>query len=539
MRVSALEAAAQLLVKGEDEAALEALVDCWRDWKAVELATVVEQLASRLGAAVPPIVGSGAISDRQAWLTVAEQRRTATLPRLFETLPRTNGLLARERIDALALWSPSPLIATALAHWLQRPPFEGQRRARCFPAALQMLERQQDPRFAPLLKSLVGDRPKMIRDLGLSAWKPLQALAKRAQDWALAPKPRPVELAALEALRARGEMPAAPKPTVDIDALFAAVYAQPDDDTARLVLADVLQEAGNPRGELIALQLGRAATGAKISKRERTLVDTWGRDWLGALDPVLMKQGIVFEGGFLTHCAYNGVRFPRLNEQPEWSTVTHLEVADLAMYQGGVHGLLLAPALKSLRHLQGVGAQEDLRAIAEAGRALEWESLLLRLWTLDGAAREMFAHARLPMLTTLGIRAANPGPLSTLTEDALAGLFKGPLASSVRHLELAMPPPMFGTLVDFAGTQKLTSLTLQPTSRDLQLRFDVPTRSVVITLDPVNPDTFDAIVAAMTSVRRGTVDRVLLRIPQRSRRKGLDLGELEAAIKGAQLVLAD
>src|SRR5206468_162610 len=37
--------------------------------------------------------------------------------------------------------------------------------------------------------------------------------------------------------------------------LFAAVAAAPDDDEPRHVLADHLQELGDPRGELIALQL--------------------------------------------------------------------------------------------------------------------------------------------------------------------------------------------------------------------------------------------------------------------------------------------
>ena len=39
-----------------------------------------------------------------------------------------------------------------------------------------------------------------------------------------------------------------------IDALFRAVWTHPDDD-AKLVLADALLALGDPRGELIRLQL--------------------------------------------------------------------------------------------------------------------------------------------------------------------------------------------------------------------------------------------------------------------------------------------
>ena len=42
---------------------------------------------------------------------------------------------------------------------------------------------------------------------------------------------------------------------MELESLFAAVYARPADDGARQVLADALQELGDPRGEFISLQL--------------------------------------------------------------------------------------------------------------------------------------------------------------------------------------------------------------------------------------------------------------------------------------------
>src|SRR6185436_761449 len=46
-----------------------------------------------------------------------------------------------------------------------------------------------------------------------------------------------------------------PPATPEIAALWQAVDARPDDDAALAVLADALQGIGDPRGELIALQL--------------------------------------------------------------------------------------------------------------------------------------------------------------------------------------------------------------------------------------------------------------------------------------------
>ena len=50
----------------------------------------------------------------------------------------------------------------------------------------------------------------------------------------------------------------APPVTRELDALFAAVWMEPATDAPRAVLADVLTEQGDPRGEFITLQLARA-----------------------------------------------------------------------------------------------------------------------------------------------------------------------------------------------------------------------------------------------------------------------------------------
>ncbi len=64
------------------------------------------------------------------------------------------------------------------------------------------------------------------------------------------------------------------------DALMKEVLASPDDDTPRMVLADVLSQAGEPQGELIVVQceLANMAPGdpkrAELVRRERALLKT-------------------------------------------------------------------------------------------------------------------------------------------------------------------------------------------------------------------------------------------------------------------------
>ncbi len=61
-------------------------------------------------------------------------------------------------------------------------------------------------------------------------------------------------------------------------ALFAEVYARPDDDAPRLVLADHLLELGDPRGEFLALQLAKGKpTPSARRKRRRSSRSTASR----------------------------------------------------------------------------------------------------------------------------------------------------------------------------------------------------------------------------------------------------------------------
>src|SRR5436190_21372831 len=92
----------------------------------------------------------------------------------------------------------------------------------------------------------------------------------------------------------------------DVDELEAALLARWDRATL-LVYADALQAAGDPRGELIALDVERAAKGYtdELATRRRKCLYEWlggvailGRPWHEAS----------FRDGFATdfHAAYDG-----------------------------------------------------------------------------------------------------------------------------------------------------------------------------------------------------------------------------------------
>jgi uncharacterized protein (TIGR02996 family) len=81
----------------------------------------------------------------------------------------------------------------------------------------------------------------------------------------------------------------------ELDGLWREVRAQPDDDAALAVLGDALQAAGDPRGELIALELAvaRGTAGEGAEARIAELCVAHGRTWVGDLAGVVRCAQIV------------------------------------------------------------------------------------------------------------------------------------------------------------------------------------------------------------------------------------------------------
>ncbi len=148
----------------------------------------------------------------------------------------------------------------------------------------------------------------------------------------------------MAAPRSRSKAPPR-SPSTNDEALLQAVYDDPDDDAPRLVYADALLERGDPRGELITLQCRLARTpDRELKQREKELLDTHGKRWLGALAPVV-KPGYRFERGFLAECRIENRRLDRVRKVaglPSWATVRSIE---------GSATIALHPVMRSLRRL--------------------------------------------------------------------------------------------------------------------------------------------------------------------------------------------
>jgi uncharacterized protein (TIGR02996 family) len=134
--------------------------------------------------------------------------------------------------------------------------------------------------------------------------------------------------------RARRPAKAKARPTASkVAALHARLLEAPHDIATRTVYADALLEAGDKRGELIALQLARGA--GKPSAREKTLEAQLWKGPLAPLREVLDKRHSKLEHGFLAVARLNAYRDPMTREQldhPEWPFVRAIDVTELADY---------------------------------------------------------------------------------------------------------------------------------------------------------------------------------------------------------------
>ena len=164
--------------------------------------------------------------------------------------------------------------------------------------------------------------------------------------------------------------------------LYAAVVADPNDEAPRRALAAYYDGRGDPRGELIRIQLETAAKEAagtldgKLIQRERALLAAHGRAWAAPLADLV--TGYAFHRGAIGEVTLPLDRF--LDVAPTLFAAAPIQHLNLTAPRTRWAELLRSPHLARLTSLAlerlGLG-DEDARALAkaEALRALRYLSL--------------------------------------------------------------------------------------------------------------------------------------------------------------------
>lgn len=141
--------------------------------------------------------------------------------------------------------------------------------------------------------------------------------------------------------------------------LVERVWAAPDDDSVRLVVADALLELNDPWGEFISLQFRLATKKPRKPedvKRADSLQLTHAQRIGGAIAHVATKEHWRFEKGFLVHCATDRTLVPRRRwdealTAPHWATVRSVDLDLGQTPQWWVAAWIAGSRLTSLREI--------------------------------------------------------------------------------------------------------------------------------------------------------------------------------------------
>lgn len=441
-----LKRALEALERDHRVVALEALLHAWRRWRCPEVALCLDALTAELDRGLDPIEADRPAEFHQRWLEVALAQRCYDLGRLLPGLLRPPlGKLLAQRVDLLLALPPDPRLAAGLIQMVATPPATAQSLFPMWTKTFQALAEMGDVRGRAALQARLEAEPGESRFWPMLYGRTRKLLAALPES---APLPSPAEREQLEAIGAQiARLRRGPPPDeaqlraepinpwfADDEQRLALVLDSPRDEAARMVYADHLLERGDPRGELIALQLaGRARPLNRTERRrEAALLRAHGRRWLGPLDAVIADEGLEYELGFpaagqVQPETSNQLRV--LIDNPLWGTFRRLVTDQVE--------LLTSEVMRSLRSVGGFGP-EVMLLLCRHRRPLAFDEivpLVATPWPEEVSRAELARAQSLPELRRLALE-LEIAPGHDLEPSELDWLAQGQLGPRLERLEL-------------------------------------------------------------------------------------------------------
>jgi hypothetical protein len=297
---------------GDREGLLLRLLGNWAVTRSPEIEGTIDALGKELGRARPPIAGKSREAIETAWAVVAKQHDPVDVFRLLEaTWPKSLDA-ARRRVELFAKFPPDPRITLGVTTRAARH------------------RSWQSIKFHRAVARLVIDAPMRAAAAAIDAIIKTHDAAEivetyeEARSVAFDLKPKQPDRALLD--EAAGTREREQGRTQQLEQAWAAHVADPGDLAHRAVLADALQAAGDPRGELIALQLADNPD-TETKKRIAALIAAHADAWTGPI-PNVAKHARRFERGFLValRCTAIGGELRAVYNRPEWVTLEDLYI---------------------------------------------------------------------------------------------------------------------------------------------------------------------------------------------------------------------
>lgn len=296
---------------------LAALLSAWGYGPALELVEPIRRVGEFAQQCVLPPFGDTVEAHEMAWHRAAAGGDAVVRGVLIAMVLPAEPAHLLARIERLTTYR-DPRVSAWICRVTAKRAYDATADNRdAWARVFEWLGRTIDPVVAPAFPT-IDDRWEALLDIRpeVRLQGALRKLRKPMRDAAY-------EVARLPPDEATwcGEITAAfslPPPDPVEEAMLAEIYATPEADAPRSVYADWLLERGEPRGELISLQLARAAGQAPQLAREADLIAVHGGSWLGPLAGKLSAP--VFERGFVVE----GTATAPLDDHPAWSTLSTL-----------------------------------------------------------------------------------------------------------------------------------------------------------------------------------------------------------------------
>jgi uncharacterized protein (TIGR02996 family) len=333
-----LELARAALGRGDPKVALEHALAAWQAEPCPALARAIRALSARSAPEASPLIRGSGLTAQLAWSQLADQADPQHVPALLATFFEVSSSDCISRLEQVRRWPADPRVDEWCVSSLEHLPWSDELDPGYWGEHFRRLEKVRDAALLPRLEALHAlwrrqGENTLRGELGRELGERLRMLRHRLQA-------RSAESPEALALERQLSPPLDGGPL--LEELLASVYAEPERDEPRLVYADALMERGDPRGEFIALQIGRQHD-RRARARAKELLAEHGHRWLGPLRP-LLRADFVFERGFLARCALLSLRGELAPE------------------------ILLHPAFATVRSLSGslrIGLRRDLRGLRE------------------------------------------------------------------------------------------------------------------------------------------------------------------------------
>ncbi len=336
-----------------------------RDERVLHLARCMTESTS-----IPPELKGRGKKAHAAWLSMAKEDDTH-LPLLLAALTGGTSVQALERLEALQRYHLDCRLRIALERWCVALPYRTPPHAnRFWKRALELLSGLVPPQWdsEPLANQVMVANGTSY-GAKLAGW--LRNIKPTSPSAELRALNEDEEAQLQDALKAHpiAHVPADEKST---EYFLGQIIRDLRDDSPRVVLADLLMEQADPRGEFISLQCFRAKNEAtlladdplldnryssdsryKLSEAELELLEKWRGEWLG---PWLSTIGrVVFERGFPVLFALDRLanKLGKLVGDPALATVEHIRL-DRDKTPPSLSKFLNHPVLGNLRTLDGV-----------------------------------------------------------------------------------------------------------------------------------------------------------------------------------------